>query len=742
MIHMFQAHAADLIEPIDERLVRDSVLQELTVAAFELFDPRNSMDAFMDRVAMRLGCAAVCSVNFCGERVELLSASGLSSCSRALPLPSAAEFKAGHCPWPEVQRPDLVLWDIDVSSLEPRKDGGVVHVFIFIPKGANVSARYRGMVERLCRIVCSAIRHRQLYAEVLRSERELFEKKNLFQCIGDGSIEGMMFVPSDGAPLCNALFLRILELPAAPPDVTQAIERLEALLETPLGLTDRMAQLSLAASEMVRRGQGLPLAGPEQGLELRLRDGREFFFFCLPVRSPEGIHFGNCWYLREVTAQKRAERERLSLLEEEREARAVSERARRRLSFLADAGQILISSLDPRRLLENIVRHSIPGLADVCAVDLLGEQGFERCIVAARAGECPEDPLCWTDLEVLPIDLSAPAGPGHAVATGVTEVWPRLSAEILARFGRDDRLSQALSELGLCSAIYAPLIARGRCIGVLSLGITRSGRTYGEDERLLAEDLAARIALAMDNARLFLRAEQAVHVRDEFLSVASHELRTPITSFRLAAQGLYRLVERDKQGRGADPVLRDALDTALRQSERLERLVHRLLDTSRIDIQRLAPVAEAFDLSELVGQVLQDFREEIRAAGAELHLDLKPCAGRWDRSFVEQIFTNLLTNALKFAGGRPIEICAEPAGDWVRLAVRDHGIGIASEDQERIFERFERAVSSKNYSGFGIGLSIVRDLLQSMGGRIRVESEVGRGATFIAEFPRSGGGLA
>lgn len=721
-------------EPIDERLVRDSVLQELTVAAFELFDPRNAMDAFMDRVAMRLGCAAVFSINFCGERAELLSSSGLSRRSRQLPLPNVSELRAGRYPWPEVRRDDLVLWDLDVSDLEPREDGGKVHVFIFIPRSANVSARYRGLVERMCRIVCRAIRHRQLYAKVLKSEHELFEKKNLFQCIGNGAIEGMMFLPNDGAPLCNDFFLNLLGLSTSPPSVTEVIERLEAKLASPCGLTDRMAQLALLSESMHRGQHGAP-SPLEQGMELRLCDGREFFFFCLPVRSPEGVRFGNCWYLRDVTAQKRAERERLSLLEQEREARAISEKARRRLSFLADAGQILISSLDPNQLLENIIRHCIPTLADVCTIDLLGH-GSERCVVSAHVGADPGAPLCWTNLGELSLDPGALAGPGHVIATGNTEVWPQLSAEAFATFTKDDGLRQALTALGLKSAIYAPLIARGRCIGVLTLGATSSGRTYGEDERLLAEDLAMRIALAVDNARLFRRSEKAIAARDEFLSVASHELRTPVTSFRLAAQGLYRLLERGRLGEEAEPMLRDALDTALRQSERLERLVHKLLDTSRIGTQRLMPIPEDFDLAELVAQVLRDFREEVRAAGAEVCLSLEPTPGHWDRSFVEQIFTNLLTNALKFAGGKPIEICVTAEGRWARLVVRDHGIGISSADQARIFERFERAVSTKNYSGFGIGLSIVRDLLQSLGGQIQVESEVGQGASFTVELPR------
>ena len=340
------------------------------------------------------------------------------------------------------------------------------------------------------------------------------------------------------------------------------------------------------------------------------------------------------------------------------------------------------------------------------------------------------------DLNGFRLTLDAEAGPGHVMATGTTELWPHMSADDFARFTKDDSVRHLLASLGLTSAIYAPLLARGHCIGVMTLGATTSGRVYGEDDRLLAEDLAMRVAMAVDNARLFRRAEKAIELRDNFLSSASHELRTPITAFRLAALGLCRLVESGRLTRADMPMLRDALDTARRQSARLERLVHRLLDTSRLDTHRVPPQPEPLDLAYVMEEVLHDFREEIRAAGAEIVLELKPTPGCWDRSFVEQIFTNLLTNALKFAGTRPIEISVAPEGDWARLVVRDHGIGISKSDQERIFERFERAVSPKDYSGFGIGLTIVRDLLQAMGGRVHVDSDCGQGATFTVELPR------
>lgn len=720
-----------LVVPNDERHIRDSVLQELTVSAFELFDPRTPMDAFMDSVAMRLGCAAVFALNFRGDHLELLSAAGLSTNSRKLPLPTCAEFRDGVYPWPEVRRDDLDVWDFDLSDRAMIQSGDEVHLVLFIPRDANISPLYRGLLERLCRIICSALHHRRLFATVLKNEEELFATKSLYLCIANGSSDGMIFQPIDGPPLCNRRFLDIAGMSAQPQNADQLSSHLVSLIEAPRDLLARMARQTFLATARAHLSEKSEPPRDHQGIELLFHDGREFLFFCLPVTSPEGVRFGHCWYLREVTAQNRARRERLSLLTQEREARAISEKARLRLSFLTDAGQILLSSLDLEQLLQNIVRHCLPTLADVCAIDLF-DQGEDRHVVAAVAG----DPPSWVDLNGFTLSLDAEAGPGHVMATGTTELWPRLNASDLERFTKDDNVRQLLASLGLTSAIYVPLLARGRCIGVMTLGATTSGRVYGEDDRLLAEDLGMRVAMAVDNARLFRRSEKAIELRDNFLSSASHELRTPITAFRLATLGLCRLVESGRLTRADMPMLRDALDTARRQSARLERLVHRLLDTSRLDTHRVPPQPEPLDLAYVMEEVLHDFREEIRAAGAEIVLDLKPTPGRWDRSFIEQIFTNLLTNALKFAGTRPIEISVAPDGDWARLIVRDHGIGIPKGDQERIFERFERAVSPKDYSGFGIGLTIVRDLLQAMGGRVHVDSDSGQGATFTVELPR------
>ena len=228
---------------------------------------------------------------------------------------------------------------------------------------------------------------------------------------------------------------------------------------------------------------------------------------------------------------------------------------------------------------------------------------------------------------------------------------------------------------------------------------------------------------------------EAVRLRDEFLSVASHELRTPLTSLKLRVQGLI-----DQAPPVANPAdaerLRKSFELAERQVRRLEKLVNSLLDVSRIAVGRFPLQSEEVDLVGIVHGVIGQFSAEIGRSGVEVLLDVPVHAvGCWDPLRLEQVVVNLLSNALKYGAGKPIEIAVHLDDDQASLIVRDHGIGIDSADQARIFERFERAVSL-NYGGLGLGLHITREIVHAHGGTISVESEPGKGAAFIVVLPR------
>ncbi len=253
----------------------------------------------------------------------------------------------------------------------------------------------------------------------------------------------------------------------------------------------------------------------------------------------------------------------------------------------------------------------------------------------------------------------------------------------------------------------------------------------------LVQDVTGTVTARRRAETLAAELQTAVRARDTFLGIASHELKTPLTSLKLQTQIGQRALERSgAQGFGPEKVQR-LLETTARQTARLTRLVDDMLDISRIATGKLAMNLERVALSVLVEETVERLSPEFAMVGSELVLELAPgVQGEWDPYRLEQVLTNLLTNAIRYAAGAPVHVSLREQGGQAVLVVRDHGPGIAPHSLERIFERFER-LQTPSVGGLGLGLSICRHIVQAHGGSIRAESTLGQGTCFIVELPHA-----
>jgi signal transduction histidine kinase/Na+/proline symporter len=398
--------------------------------------------------------------------------------------------------------------------------------------------------------------------------------------------------------------------------------------------------------------------------------------------------------------------------------------------FLAEVSAQLATSLDVDATASTVVHLPVPLLAG--AAVLWMRDGGERPRVwlahgdpeRERAAE-PEMAAVARSLEEVPFVARAVQSRRPVTAGGGEEsaAWP---APIRALGPFPD-------------SVTVPLVARRRTLGTLSLFLGPESGLHLPDDLGIAEELAHRCAIALENATLFTDAQEAIRARDEFLAIASHELKTPLTPLRITIQALRRAMVRGDPR--MTPERRDQLfRTADRQVHRISGLIDDLLDATRIGTRRLRLEPRPTDLAEAVRAVVERHGDEITHAGCALTTRLAPNAvGEWDRSRLEQVVTNLVTNALKYAPGAAVEITVEADDRTARLVVRDAGPGIAPEDQERVFRPFERAVSYLHVSGFGLGLYIVREIVAAHAGTVRVDSAPGQGAAFVIELPRRHG---
>lgn len=421
------------------------------------------------------------------------------------------------------------------------------------------------------------------------------------------------------------------------------------------------------------------------------------------------------------------------LYEIERSAHARAHAAQKRLEFLAEASNTLGTSLEYDVTLRNVALLPVPSLADHCLVHVQDDDGTIRCVAETTAAVQSQH-TSFPD----PSSTQVHPGPVYEVLrTGRTVSVPEITDDSFRSIAHDSAWIALVRRTSARAALFVPLVARGRTFGVLSCLMGPSGRNYTPDDTALIEELARRAALAVDNAVLYRQAQQAIRARDDFLSVASHELKTPLTALHIQVSSILRRASREQENYLAREPIVSGLRIAERQGRRLAQLIDNLLDVSRITAGRLDLEFEDVDLVDVVHEVLNRHEEELTRARCTPTVNTDgPVVGHWDRFRLDQVVTNLVSNAVKYGAGRPVEISVQSDTHTATLTVRDHGIGIAPEHQARIFGRFERVVSSRHYGGFGLGLWIVRQIVEAFDGSIEVSSQPGAGSTFTVRLPR------
>ncbi|MFY1831424.1 ATP-binding protein [Myxococcus fulvus] len=476
---------------------------------------------------------------------------------------------------------------------------------------------------------------------------------------------------------------------------------------------------------------GVAYRGDAVAFPRTLPDGtvRETFLNLVyqPTRGEDGQVNGIAGFGFDVTEQVLA-RQKAETLTREIQAAKVRD------LLMAESGAVLASSLDEESVLRNMAKRVVPTFADWCFVDLVEDGAYRRLEVAHLR---PEDAGL---ARVLLRHGLHPAGhPEHAptlpLLKGVPLHVEHLTPGQAAAFAHDAEHLQVIREVGPVSVIAVPLLARGQSLGVFSFVHAHSGRHYTPDDLVFATELARRVSLSMENARLYRKAQEAIRLRDEFMSIASHELKTPLTPLKLKLQALSRELSRHP-GPIPREVVTKYLEVGDLQIKKLTELVDELLDVSRIASGRLSLDLRRLELAPVVREVVAQYELPARRAGSTLALDVGtvPVEGEWDRLRLEQVVMNLVDNAVKYGRGNPIQVRLVPVEGGVHLVVRDEGIGIAPESLPRLFGRFERAVSERNYGGLGLGLYITRMLVEAMGGRVHVESTLGKGSTFTVEL--------
>jgi PAS domain S-box-containing protein len=428
-----------------------------------------------------------------------------------------------------------------------------------------------------------------------------------------------------------------------------------------------------------------------------------------PIKDDKGKIIGAAKIARDITAQKNQERDQ---------------------KFLKEASKILGATIDYKTTLKNIAKLIIPSLADYCRIVVLNENNQIQEIAVHHKD--PKKLHLVKRLYLLYTQNSANTqGVKSLLIKGQSELMERMTPQIEASIKNNPELLAVIKELKLVSYMGVPLKIGNRIIGALTFSSTTPEHIYTKTDVLLAEELARRAAFAVENAKLYDEAQKAIVIRDNFISVASHELKTPVTSLKMYTQGLQLQFVRKKQEVPL-PLLR--MDN---QINKLTLLISDLLNVSRVQLGKLEFQKGVVDLNTLVKEAVENMQVSSPKHKIIIQGTIKKKI--WgDNDRLGQVVTNLLSNAIKYspqADEVVVELINEKHGAIV--AVKDFGIGIEQRYLNKIFNRFYRVSdpNEKTFPGLGIGLYISNEIIKHHNGKMNVESKKGGGSRFSFTLP-------
>lgn len=413
-------------------------------------------------------------------------------------------------------------------------------------------------------------------------------------------------------------------------------------------------------------------------------------------------------------------------------ARDITERneMEKNITFLSEASKVFASSLDYEKTLQNIARLASLHIAEWNVIDLLTEDKKIDMVYLWHADEAKQK-LGIAYRKKYPRSIDTPFGVGKAIRTGKTQLDYFEGNNKLYSLTKEKAYKRVNKQLHITTQLCVPLKIHGNVIGAITFSSSIPNKRFSKNEILVAQELASRAALAIENARLYKEAQQVIASKDDFIAMASHELKTPITSVSIYAHVLQnKFFQKDK----ATYMQITKMNGQLQQ---VTNLINELLELSRMQHKRLTYHKTAFAIYPFVKEIISTMQQTTSAHAIVLNgTTKKKIYGDKDR--IGQVLINLLSNAIKYSKhAKKIVVTMQTTKNTIIIGIQDFGIGIAKEHQTKIFERFYQVTESveKTFPGLGIGLYLCAEIIKEHGGKIWVESKKGKGSTFYFTLP-------